>query len=170
MKINNKIRRFLKKALEEDTGKFDITTEILFGRGFLIKANLIAKQKCVLAGISLFKETFLVLDKNIRFSDCVDDGYSLKQGSIVCKIEGNLKTILKAERVALNILSHLSGIATLTAEYVKQTGGDFRILDTRKTLPGLRLFEKYAVRVGGGYNHRFNLAEMILIKDNHIHF
>jgi len=168
MKIDNKIRKFLKSALDEDIGNIDITTETLFGRGFLIKASLIAKQKCILAGISLFKETFFILDRNIKFSDCVKDGSSLKQDSIVCRIEGNLKSILRAERVALNILSHLSGIATYTAEFVRQTGGNFRILDTRKTLPGLRFLEKYAVRTGGGYNHRFNLSEMVLIKDNHI--
>jgi len=168
MKIDNKIRKFLKSALDEDIGNIDITTETLFGRGFLIKASLIAKQKCILAGISLFKETFFILDRNIKFSDCVKDGSSLKNGSVVCRIEGNLKSILRAERVALNIISHLSGIATYTAEFVRQTGGNFRILDTRKTLPCLRQLEKYAVRTGGGYNHRFNLSEMVLLKDNHI--
>lgn len=168
MKINNKIKKFLKDAIFEDTGNSDITTEIIFDRDFDITAHLISKQNCVLAGIEIFKETFRIVDRKIRFFHCLCDGDKIEKGTKVCQINGSLKSILKAERVSLNILSHLSGIATYTSEFVSKTGNHFKILDTRKTLPGLRELEKYAVRIGGGYNHRMNLSEMVLIKDNHI--
>ncbi|MCM8824771.1 MAG: carboxylating nicotinate-nucleotide diphosphorylase [Candidatus Omnitrophica bacterium] len=168
MKITANIRKFLKNALSEDIGKVDITTETLFSDDFLITAHLITRQFCILAGIDLFKEIFLILDKKTCFHKCVSDGARLKAGSTVCVIKGRAKSILTGERVALNMVSHLSGIATYTNEFVMATDGRFKILDTRKTLPGLREFEKYAVRIGGGYNHRMNLSEMVLIKDNHI--
>ncbi|MGC9065328.1 MAG: carboxylating nicotinate-nucleotide diphosphorylase [Candidatus Ratteibacteria bacterium] len=168
MKMTGKIRRFLSNALKEDTGKRDITTETLFEQNFIITAKLIAKQDCIIAGMPLFQEVFTILDKKIKFSKILKDGAEAKTGSIVCILKGPLKSILTGERVALNIISHLSGIATITNKFVKEANGKFKILDTRKTTPGLRVIEKYAVRVGGGYNHRLNLSEMILIKDNHI--
>lgn len=168
MRVDNEIRKFLVSVLKEDTGRIDITTEIIFDRDFPVIAHLITKQNCILAGIPFFKKTFLIVDRSIKFSNCLSDGVEVKPGSVVCELKGMLKSILKAERVALNIISHLSGIATYTNEFVRQTDGKFKVLDTRKTLPGLRKLEKYAVRVGGGYNHRMNLSEMILIKDNHI--
>ncbi len=166
--ITKDIRKFLKTALQEDIGKRDITTETIFDQNFIINAHLIAKQGCILAGLPFFKEVFFILDRNVKISDFASDGCAIKKNSIVCSITGCIKPILAGERVALNIISHLSGIATLTNEFVKRTQGKFRILDTRKTMPGLRILEKYAVRAGGGHNHRFNLSEMVLIKDNHI--
>ncbi|HXK44450.1 MAG TPA: carboxylating nicotinate-nucleotide diphosphorylase [bacterium] len=168
MKITCKIRRFLVNALKEDIGKRDITTETLFEENFPITAKLIAKQDCIIAGTRLFQEVFSILDEKVKCSKILKDGAEVKKGSIVSILKGPLKPILTGERVALNILSHLSGIATFTNAFVRQSGGKFKILDTRKTTPGLRVLEKYAVRVGGGYNHRLNLSEMVLIKDNHI--
>ncbi len=168
MKKRHDLRRWLKNALDEDTGGIDITTEAIFERDFTITAELVARQRCILAGITVFREAFLVVDRRIEFSNCLSDGADVKADSVVCILKGKLKSILRTERVALNIISHLSGIATYTNEFVRQTGDRFRILDTRKTLPGLRNLEKYAVRVGGGYNHRMSLSEMVLIKDNHI--
>lgn len=168
MKITREIRKFLMNALKEDIGKRDITTESLFDENFIITAELLAKQDCILAGMPLFQEIFLIFDEEVRLSETLKDGAEVKKGSIVSILKGPLKPILTGERVALNILSHLSGIATFTNAFVRQSGGKFKILDTRKTTPGLRVLEKYAVRVGGGYNHRLNLSEMVLIKDNHI--
>ncbi|HON05583.1 MAG: putative nicotinate-nucleotide pyrophosphorylase (carboxylating) [candidate division TA06 bacterium ADurb.Bin131] len=166
--ITEEVRKFLNEALFEDIGQSDITTETLFDNNFIISARLIVRQKCILAGLPFFKEVFRILDRNIEFCDFVSDGSVIKKNSIVCSVSGCLKPILAGERVALNIISHLSGIATITSRFVKETKGQFKVLDTRKTTPGLRIFEKYAVRMGGGYNHRMNLSEMILIKDNHI--
>ncbi len=166
--ITKDIKKFLGNALIEDIGKKDITTEIIFDRNFIINANLIVRQNCILAGLPFFKEVFTILDKDIEFSDFFCDGAVLKKNHVVCSISGRLKPILAGERVALNIISHLSGIATITNKCVKKTKGKFRILDTRKTTPTLRSLERYAVRIGGGFNHRMNLSEMILIKDNHI--
>lgn len=168
MKITPDLRKFLKSVLDEDTGKLDITTETIFDEDFIIVCRLIARQDCILAGMPFFKEVFRISDKRIKFLNCCADGTKLRAGSIASIIKGNLKPVLRAERVGINIISHLSGIATYTNKFVKHSRGSFKILDTRKTLPGLRILEKYAVRVGGGYNHRFNLSEMILIKDNHI--
>lgn len=168
LKITNDIKKFVKQALNEDIGKRDITTETLFEENFLVLSHLIAKEKCIIAGGEIFKEVFLTLDKTIKFLDFIPDGTKVKANQIICRIKGPLKPILSGERVALNIISHLSGIATFTNEFVVASNGRFKILDTRKTTPLLRKLEKYAVRAGGGYNHRMKLDEMILIKDNHI--
>ena len=168
MKITPGILRILKSALDEDIGTKDVTTGILFPDNPFVEARLISKDSCVLAGIDVFKETFRLLDRRVSFSDFLTDGALLAKGQTAGRIYGPIKAILTGERVSLNILSRLSGIATLTSRFVRKAHGRFEILDTRKTTPGLRALEKYAVRVAGGKNHRMRMDEMILIKDNHI--
>jgi len=132
-------------------------------------AAVIAKQDMVLAGSEVFLDVFLTLDRSIDFNCGYTDGDTVPSGSVIAKLSGPLRTLLTGERVALNLMQRLSGIATLTRKYADSVNGTrARILDTRKTTPGLRALEKYAVTVGGGYNHRFGLYDGILIKDNHI--
>jgi nicotinate-nucleotide pyrophosphorylase (carboxylating) len=166
--ITEKIREFLRKAIEEDVGKHDITSETVFPTDFPAEAALIAKEEGVLAGMDFFKEVFRLIERKLKFQGFPDDGVKVRKGQNIGKISGSVKSILKGERVGLNVLSHLSGISTLTAAFVSKTGGKIAVLDTRKTLPGLRYFEKYAVRAGGGKNHRMKMDELVLIKDNHI--
>ena len=159
----------VKRALAEDIGKGDITTRILFPGAKKVKAIILAKEKGVIAGLPIAKLVFKSIDKKIAFIPLLKEGEETKRNQIVAKITGNCKTILAGERTALNFLAHLSGIATLTARFVEQTKSyNVKIMDTRKTTPGLRLLEKYAVKVGGGKNHRFGLYAAILIKDNHL--
>ncbi len=164
------IERLVDRALEEDIGSGDVTTSSIIGTSDRrAKANLIAKQDGVLCGIGIFEITVRRLDPMAAFGGKLTDGDEFKAGDVLRRIEAYAAPLLSSERTALNFLQHLSGIATLTSKYVKaveKTG--VRITDTRKTLPGLRLLEKYAVRCGGGSNHRFNLSDMVLIKDNHI--
>jgi nicotinate-nucleotide pyrophosphorylase (carboxylating) len=163
------ISQFVAKALAEDIGPGDLTTEALIPKGITGKAEIIAKEGLVLAGVDIAKEVFRQVDPHTSFSANHADGEKLSAGTIIATISGDLSSLLKAERVALNIMQRLSGIATLTREYVKRTEDTVaRIVDTRKTTPGLRALEKYAVRVGGGKSHRFGLFDGILIKDNHI--
>lgn len=156
-------------ALEEDIGQGDVTTTLLIPEDNRSKAHFIAKGKFILAGIPFAREVFRILDTSIVFKTLRSEGESVKAGEVIAKISGNTNVILKGERVSLNILQRLSGIATLTGKYAeKMKGLKVKILDTRKTTPCMRFMEKYAVRAGGGYNHRFGLFDGILIKDNHI--
>ncbi len=159
----------IKDFLKEDIGEGDRTTEWIVPENHRGKAKIIAKENGVVAGHNYAKEVFLALDSNLKYRELKRDGEEVKKGEIIAEIEGKTRAILTGERVALNILQRLSGIATLTREYLKAVEGTkAKILDTRKTTPGLREMEKYAVRMGGGENHRFTLSEMILIKENHI--
>jgi nicotinate-nucleotide pyrophosphorylase (carboxylating) len=163
------IRYIVKKALEEDIGSGDITTSAIISKGFEAKGTIIAKEDLILAGIVISSESFKILDPKIIFRKRCNDGNLAQAGKIIAEVKGNAQTILMAERVALNFLQRLSGIATLTSKYVEKIKGTkAKIVDTRKTTPGLRVLEKYAVRMGGGFNHRFGLYDAVLIKDNHI--
>jgi nicotinate-nucleotide pyrophosphorylase (carboxylating) len=162
------LKSLIKEALKEDIGKRDLTTFYLKNKNKMIKAKVIAKEEGILCGIEIFKKVFLTYDKNIKFPFSLKDGKVFKKGEILCEIVGKASSILTCERVALNFLQRLSGIATLTNRFVKKIEKyKVKILDTRKTTPLLRSLEKYAVRVGGGHNHRFSLYEGIMIKDNH---
>jgi len=156
-------------ALNEDVGRADITTESLIPKNKQAKAVILAKENFLVCGISLARSIFALKDKSIKFRPQVKDGDMVKKGKVLAILEGPAQGILTAERVALNFLSILSGIATKTKAYVKAAGNNkVKIIDTRKTIPGLRLLQKYAVRIGGGYNHRFSLDEMVMVKDNHL--
>lgn len=158
------------QALLEDIGsKGDITTDSIFTNDQSLSFVLILNEDAVLSGLDVLKKVYFLLDKNIVVKSDLKDGDQLEKFTTIANIYGSVKNILKGERTALNFLSHMSGIATLThqlVEQIKHTGAI--LLDTRKTTPNLRFFEKQAVAAGGGKNHRFNLSEMILIKDNHI--
>jgi nicotinate-nucleotide pyrophosphorylase (carboxylating) len=159
----------LKDALREDIGKRDITSELIIPKEKTVNAVIITREACVVCGLDITRTVFKTQDKKIKFSPLVRDGQYLKKGGILARIEGKASSILTAERVALNFLTLLSGIATKTREFVKAVRPyQVKILDTRKTIPGLRKLQKYAVRIGGGYNHRMSLSDMVLIKDNHI--
>ena len=163
------IRKLIQSALEEDIGTGDITTAAVLTGNETGKATAFAKAELVAAGIDVFRQTFLVLDSRIQFIGCCEDGQVVQKGGSLAEISGNLGSILTAERVALNFLQRMCGIATLTRQYVDEVKGTHaKILDTRKTVPGLRSFDKYAVKIGGGTNHRFGLYDGVLIKDNHI--
>jgi nicotinate-nucleotide pyrophosphorylase (carboxylating) len=163
------IEEIIDRALAEDLGKGDVTTEALItgdqqGAGFIV-----AKEEGILAGIEAAKQVFYRVDPELKVEILLEDGARIKPGSKVAKVSGSIASILKAERVALNFLQRLSGIASETNRYVARVEGlPVRIMDTRKTTPGLRSLEKYAVSVGGGKNHRMNLSDGILIKDNHL--
>ncbi len=163
------INTLIDLALDEDTGTGDITSELLVPTDLQAKATLVAKADGVLAGIDITRLIFVKIDPAITCKVIIKDGTRLKQGDIIAVIKGNARNILKAERTVLNFLQRLSGIATQTAQFVALVSDlPVEILDTRKTTPGLRLLEKYAVKMGGGRNHRFNLSDGILIKDNHL--
>jgi len=163
------LKDIIKRALREDIGGRDITTQSLIPKNKFSKAVLIAKEDCVVCGLNIAALVFKLKDRDIRFKPQVKDGQSVRKGKVLARVEGRAQSILTAERVALNFLSLLSGIATDTRAYVDKVKlYKVRIMDTRKTIPGLRLLEKYAVRTGGGYNHRLTLDEMVLIKDNHV--
>jgi nicotinate-nucleotide pyrophosphorylase (carboxylating) len=157
------------RALDEDTGRGDITSEALIPREIAGKAALLVKEKGVLAGIQVAERVFRCVDQSLVFDIRVQDGSAVQPGDTVGIVSGSVISILKAERVVLNFLQRMSGIASTTAYYVAAVSGlGVKILDTRKTTPGLRALEKYAVRAGGGTNHRFHLGDAVLIKDNHI--
>lgn len=156
-------------ALKEDMALGDITTDNLISDKSVSQAVLIAKQDGIIAGLDVAKRVFKILDENIQFKSRIEDGTYVKKGDIIAEIGGNTRVLLKAERTALNFLQRLSGIATKTNEFSQKVKGlPVRIVDTRKTTPGLRFLEKYAVKAGNGYNHRFSLSDGVLIKDNHI--
>ena len=162
-------KRIIRNALDEDIGSGDITSKLTIPKNLKVKARIIAKEAGVIAGILVVRNVFKMIDKNIKFKPLVKDGQSVKKNKILARIEGNARKILLGERTALNLLSHLSGIATFTKEFTNRIKPyRVKILDTRKTNPDLRYLEKYAVRCGGGDNHRMGLWDMILIKDNHL--
>ena len=169
-KINQKyISSVVKKALDEDLRPMgDITTKLIKFSNKKIKARIIAKQNGVIAGIEFCKKAFKLIGKESIFKSRVKDGKFIKKNNVIAEILANTKTILTAERTALNFLNHASGIATTTNNFVKKVGKKTKICCTRKTTPNLRLLEKYAVKQGGCFNHRYNLSDEILIKDNHI--
>jgi nicotinate-nucleotide pyrophosphorylase (carboxylating) len=163
------IDKIITRAIEEDLGTGDITTDTIISPDLKGEAVLISRERIILAGIHVFSRVFTLLDPGVRFEYHHEDGDMVLPGAFICQISGRLSSILKAERTALNFLQRMSGIATLTGEYVKKAGPcRAKILDTRKTAPGLRVLDKYSVRVGGGFNHRIGLFDGILIKDNHI--
>lgn len=164
----NFIRSTCKLALNEDLfPSGDITSELL-NKNLIKSVKLIVNENGILGGIDFAKETFKLIDKKIKFISKKKEGSKIKKGSTIALIDGNLKNILTGERVALNFLSHISGIATRTNKFVKKIGNKSKICCTRKTIPNLRVLQKYGVKLGGGKNHRFNLSDEFLIKDNHI--
>jgi nicotinate-nucleotide pyrophosphorylase (carboxylating) len=163
------VQAIIDRALAEDVAWGDVTTQALVPPNQRACARAIMKRGGVLAGGAIFVQTFRTLDPALRADVCVPDGARVEPGTVVVEIEGRAAAILSAERVALNLLQRMCGIATATATYVEAVAGyPVRVIDTRKTAPGLRLLDKYAVRVGGGSNHRYNLADALLIKDNHL--
>jgi|YelNatPaOPRAMG01_1025707.scaffolds.fasta_scaffold04505_4 nicotinate-nucleotide pyrophosphorylase (carboxylating) len=162
------ISELIMNALEEDIGTGDITTELTVEDSLRGVAFIKCKEDGILCGSEVVRDVFLCLDNSLELELLKKDGEEIVSGEKVIVIRGKVKSILMGERVALNFLSHLSGIATMTNKFVKMLPPSTKLLDTRKTLPGLRILEKYAVRVGGGKNHRFGLYDGILIKDNHI--
>ena len=169
-KLNQKyINSVVKKALDEDLRpRGDITTNLISLKNKKLKAKIIAKQNGVIAGLDFCKTAFKLIGRETVFVKKVSDGEKIRKNKVIAEIRARIKTILIAERTALNFLNHASGIATLTNQFVKKTSKKTKICCTRKTTPNLRALEKYAVKKGGGYNHRFNLSDEILIKDNHI--
>lgn len=163
------VEQIIDSALAEDLASGDITTEALVPPDLAGKASILVKADGVLAGVEVAKEVFLHVDPSLRVEILIQDGAKVRKKDVVATIEGRVASILKAERTALNFLCHLSGIATETARYVEVvTRLKSQITDTRKTTPGMRILEKYAVRVGGGKSHRQHLGDGILIKDNHL--
>ena len=169
IKLSKKyIYKICKEALREDLyPSGDITSKLLNNTN-KIKAKIISNANGIIGGLELAKQTFKILDKKILFNIKKKEGSKIKKKQVIAEIQGNVKNILAAERVALNFLSHVSGIATKTNNFVREAGKKTKICCTRKTIPGLRAIQKYAVKLGGGYNHRFNLSDEYLIKDNHI--
>jgi nicotinate-nucleotide pyrophosphorylase (carboxylating) len=167
--MENDVKDLIARALQEDLGPGDATSEATIRPESASIAVMLAKQDLILAGLDIARAVFHYLDPDIQFTAFVKDGDRVNAGTELAKLTGNTRALLAGERVALNLLQHLSGIATLTAQYVEKVKGlETEVLDTRKTLPGLRRLEKYAVRIGGGRNHRFGLYDGVLIKDNHI--
>ena len=167
--IEVQIKEVIDRALAEDLSWGDVTTEALTSGDQQATAFVVAKEQGILAGIDVVKAVFRRVDLGLNIVVLLEDGAKVNSGSIIARIEGKVSSILKAERVALNFLQRLSGIASETNRYVEAVKGlPVRITDTRKTTPGLRSLEKYAVKVGGGENHRMNLGDGILIKDNHL--
>ncbi len=164
------LHTLLRFFLLEDIGHGDLSSESLFAPETLGSANLVARESFVVAGVrDVAAEVFFLQNPEIQCTAAVEDGEGVVSGDILLSVSGPVVDLLKAERVALNLLQRLSGIASLTSRFVEKTKlYPVRVTDTRKTTPGLRVLEKYAVRVGGGYNHRFNLSDGVLIKDNHI--
>lgn len=159
----------IKVWLEEDISSGDLTTNLIIPSGAKSKAVIHAKQSGVLAGVEVARMVFEALSSDLQFQVVTKDGMKLEKGVVIAEIEGSARAILTGERLALNLLQRMSGIATKTARFVDLVKGTkARIVDTRKTTPGLRMLEKYAVVVGGGYNHRLGLYDAVLIKDNHI--
>lgn len=163
------IKDVLERAFREDMPMGDITTDYTVPENSTSRAYLMAKQEGVIAGLEICMEAFKMLDPDVKLEPLVKDGDFVEKGEKILIVEGKSRALLKAERTALNILQRLSGIASETRKYVEKIiGFNTKVVDTRKTTPGLRMLEKYAVRVGGGTNHRFSLSDGVLIKDNHI--
>ena len=168
-KINQKyINNLVLKALEEDLKpNGDITTKLLNSKNKIVQAKIISKQSGIISGINFCKAAFKLLERKCKFLQRIKDGKKVKRNQVIAEITAKTKTILIAERTALNFLNHASGISTITNQYVSKVKNKTKICCTRKTTPNLRLLEKYAVRKGGGYNHRYNLSDEVLIKENH---
>ena len=167
--VSEKIRKIIETAIIEDIGTGDITTKAIVSRDLKGKAQAVAKDDFIVAGLDVFCSVFVFLDEQTQFKFPVADGRAVKNGDVIAEVTGSLFYILQAERVALNIFQRMCGIATLTRKYVEAVGNTgAKILDTRKTQPGLRLLDKMAVSLGGGFNHRMGLYDGVLIKDNHI--
>jgi nicotinate-nucleotide pyrophosphorylase (carboxylating) len=163
------VPRLIQAALEEDVGAGDVTTGAILTGEEVGSAQAVAKSALVVAGIGVFKEVFLFCDVNLKFTGIREDGQRAAPGDILAEISGKFSSILVAERVALNFFQRMCGIAGMTRQYAEEIKGtQAKILDTRKTAPGLRVLDRYAVRIGGGFNHRFGLYDGVLIKDNHI--
>ena len=162
------IRNTVKLALNEDLYPSGDITSNLVNNNKIIKVKLLSNQEAIVGGLLFVQHAFNLVDPKIKFSIKKKDGSKVKKGALIATIEGKAKNILIAERVALNFLSHISGIATKTNNFVKLAGKKCKICCTRKTIPNLRVIQKYAVKLGGGTNHRFNLSDEFLIKDNHI--
>lgn len=167
--MNLNVDNLILQALREDITSEDITTNSVMRCYQLGEVDLICKQDGVIAGLEVFKRVFKLLDPDTGFDQTVKDGDEVKNGQFIGKVTGDIRVLLEGERTALNYLQRMSGIATYTHSIaVLLAGSRTKLLDTRKTTPNMRVFEKYAVKVGGGYNHRFNLSDGILLKDNHI--
>ena len=164
----NFIRNTCKLALAEDLYPSGDITSSLLDNNINKKVKLITNQTAIVGGLEFAKQTFKLIDNKIKFIIKKKEGSLIKKGNVIAIIEGNIKNILTAERVALNFLSHISGIATTTNQFVKKVGKKSKICCTRKTIPNFRVIQKYAVKLGGGINHRFNLSDEYLIKDNHV--
>ena len=162
------IRNTVKRALNEDLYPSGDITSSLLKNNKIIKVKLLSNESAIVGGLLFVKQAFDLVDNKIKFKIKKQDGSNVKKGSLIATIEGNAKNILIAERVALNFLSHISGIATKTNQFVKLAGNKCKVCCTRKTIPNMRVIQKYAVKLGGGTNHRFNLSDEFLIKDNHI--
>jgi nicotinate-nucleotide pyrophosphorylase (carboxylating) len=164
-----KAMRIIKMAIEEDLGQGDMTSELLFKDGTIAKSNIISREEIVVCGMDVVREILKRYDERLKLKVHVNDGGSAYVGCKIAAIEGPLRSMLSAERIMLNFLQRLSGIATTTRKYVRAIQGTkAKIYDTRKTMPGWRILEKYAVRCGGGFNHRLGLYDAVLIKDNHL--
>ncbi len=163
------IERIIRTALQEDIGHGDVTTLATVEKGSSARAQLVAKEDFVLAGIDVAQQVFHLLDPSVAFEKLIEDGQQVSRGEVLAWLKGDAAVLLQGERVALNLLQRMCGVATLTAQFVKAVEGTAAtIVDTRKTTPGLRILEKYSVRMGGGTNHRTSLYDGVLIKENHI--
>lgn len=168
MTYDENLKHLLRIALREDIGSGDVTTKAFVGKNIRKKAHIIIREKAILCGIDAVKTIYQLIDKRVKVIAHRRGGEWCNKGDYICHIEGPVQAILKGERLALNFLSHLSGVSNTTYAYVQQVKGTkTKILDTRKTTPGYRILEKDAVRKGGGYNHRMGLYDQVLIKDNH---
>ena len=156
-------------ALREDISSEDVSTNAIMREAVMGQVDLICKQNGIIAGLDVFKRVFQLLDDDVQFEFYCKDGDEVKKGQLMAKVTGDMRTLLSGERVALNYLQRMSGIATYTNGVAKLLeGSNTKLLDTRKTTPNMRIFEKYAVTVGGGHNHRYNLSDGVMLKDNHI--
>jgi len=163
------LARIVAAAIEEDVGAGDVTSNSVVEKSREAKAEIVVEENCVVAGMPAAQFVYEAIDEELDFQREVEDGKDVREGTVIARIHGSARSILTGERIALNFLQRLSGIATLTARFVARTKRfGTKIMDTRKTTPGLRYLEKYAVRVGGGSNHRMGLYDMFLIKDNHL--
>ncbi|MBQ4530393.1 MAG: carboxylating nicotinate-nucleotide diphosphorylase [Lachnospiraceae bacterium] len=163
------VDNLIMQALREDISSEDVTTNAIMRESKAGRADLICKQDGIIAGLDVFKRVFELLDDTAKVTFQVKDGDEVKNGQLLAVVEGDIRALLSGERTALNYLQRMSGIATYTHSVAKLLeGSNTKLLDTRKTTPNMRIFEKYAVKVGGGYNHRYNLSDGVLIKDNHI--
>lgn len=169
--VPEKIDILIQLAIQEDIGSGDITTESIFPPDLMGEGEFLAKEDGVIAGLPVVERLFSKIDKNILLKKGISEGMFVKKGDVIASVNGNVRPILSGERIALNFLQRLSGIATLTAQFVEEVKPlKVAVMDTRKTAPGWRYLEKYAVAVGGGVNHRMGLYDQVLVKDNHLDF